>query len=213
MGGALKITGTADAPIITGALKLRRGDFNLLSRRLEFSEGTVTFSGGEKIDPILNFVANTKLPEADVTVTVTGSAAKPVIALTSSPTLPQDEILARLLFGKASGALSPFEAVQLAQAMAELTGVESGPGVLDKLRKSLGLDRLDVEAGEGATTAPSLSAGRYVSRGVFVGAKQGTTPGSSAATVEIELTPNVKIETDVGADSSGKAGINLEWNY
>jgi len=215
MGGALKISSTADAPIITGALKLRRGDFDLLSRRLDFSKGTVTFSGGQKIDPVLDFAATTKLPEADVTVTITGPASRPAIALSSSPALPQDEIMARLLFGKASGALSPFEAVQLAQAMAQLTGVGGGgPGVLDKIRKGLGLDRLDLEAGEGsATSAPSLSAGRYVSRGVFVGAKQGATPGSSAATVEIELTPNVKIETDVGADSSGKAGINLEWNY
>jgi translocation and assembly module TamB len=213
MGGALKITGTADAPIVTGALKMRRGDFDLLSRRLEFDKGTVTFSGGDRIDPVLDFAATTKLPEADVTVTVTGPATKPAIALTSSPALPQDEILARLLFGKASGALSPFEAVQLAQAMAELTGVGGGAGVLDKVRKSLGLDRLDVGAGEGDSAAPSLSAGRYVTRGVFVGAKQGATPGSSAATVEIEVTPNIKVETDVGADSSGKAGINLEWNY
>jgi translocation and assembly module TamB len=213
MGGALKITGTADAPVVTGALKMRRGDFDLLSRRLEFDKGIVTFSGGDRIDPVLDFAATTKLPEADVTVTVTGAATKPAIGLTSSPALPQDEILARLLFGKASGALSPFEAVQLAQAMAELTGVGGGAGVLDKLRKSLGLDRLDVESGEGDSSAPSLSAGRYVTRGVFVGAKQGATPGSSAATVEIEITPNIKVETDVGADSSGKAGVNLEWNY
>jgi translocation and assembly module TamB len=215
MGGALKITGTADAPIVTGALKLRRGDFDLLARRLDFNKGIVTFSGGDRVDPILDFAATTKLPEADVTVTITGPASRPVIALSSSPNLPQDEIMARLLFGKASGALSPFEAVQLAQAMAQLTGVGGGgPGVLDKVRKGLGLDRLDVEAGEGsATSAPSLSAGRYVSRGVFVGAKQGATPGSSSATVEIEVTPNIKVETDVGADSSGKAGINLEWNY
>ncbi|WP_395014884.1 translocation/assembly module TamB domain-containing protein [Dongia sp.] len=215
MGGDLKITGTADLPIITGALKLRRGDFDLLSRRLDFNKGIVTFSGAERVDPVLDFAATTKLPEADVTVTVTGTASRPVIALSSSAALPQDEIMARLLFGKASGALSPFEAVQLAQAMAQLTGVGGGgPGVLDKIRKGLGLDRLDIEAGEGsATSAPSLSAGRYVSRGVFVGAKQGATPGSSSATVEIELTPNVKVETDVGADSSGKAGINLEWNY
>jgi translocation and assembly module TamB len=214
MGGALKITGTADAPIVTGALKLRRGTFNLLSRRLDFSKGIVTFSGGDRIDPVLDFAATSKLPEADVTVTITGSAAKPTIALTSSPELPQDEIMAQLLFGKSSGSLSPFEAVQLAQAMAQLTGIGGGgPGVLDKLRKGLGLDRLDIEAGEGGTTsAPSLSAGRYVSRGVFVGAKQGATPGSSAATVEIEITPNVKVETDVGADSN-KAGVNLEWNY
>jgi hypothetical protein len=31
--------------------------------------------------------------------------------------------------------------------------------------------------------------------------------------VQIELTPNLKVETDVGADANGKAGVNWEWNY
>ena len=213
LGGNLKITGTADAPVITGALNLKRGTFNLLSRRLDFSRGAVTFSGGAEVNPILDFAATTKLAKADVTATITGTASHPVIALTSNPTLPQDEILAQLLFGKDSGGLSPFEALQLAQAMAELSGVSTGPNVLDKLRKGLGLDRLDIEAGQGAQAAPSLTAGRYVTRGVFVGAKQGAKPNSSAATVEIEVTPNIKVETEAGADSGGKAGVNLEWNY
>jgi translocation and assembly module TamB len=133
--------------------------------------------------------------------------------LQSSPELPQDELLAQLLFGKASGSLSPFEAIQLAQATAELSGVSAGSGTLDKLRKSLGLDRLDVGSSDASSGGPTLSAGRYVSRRVYVGAKQGTKAGSSAATVEIELTPNVKLNTDVGADSSGKAGVTMEWNY
>ncbi len=212
LGGKLKIGGTADQPEILGDLNLRRGDFNLLSRRLQFQQGKVSFSGGRQINPLLDFTATTKLPAADVTVTVGGTAAKPSITLTSSPALPQDELLAQLLFGKASGALSPFEAVQLAQAAAEIAGVGGGAGTLDKFRKALGLDRLDVQSGEG-TSGPSLSAGRYVTRNVFIGAKQGTDVKSSAATVEIELTPNLKLETDVGADASSKAGINWEWNY
>jgi translocation and assembly module TamB len=213
LGGKLKITGTADQPVIDGALNLRRGDFNLLSRRLAFQSGKVTFSGGKKIDPILDFTATSKLQAADVTVTVGGTATKPTIGLHSSPELPQDELLAQLLFGKASGALSPFEAVQLAQAAAEITGIGGGgAGTLDKFRKGLGLDRLDIQSGEGST-GPSLSAGRYVTRNVFIGAKQGTDTKSSSATVEIELTPNLKVETDVGADANGKAGINWEWNY
>jgi translocation and assembly module TamB len=213
LGGKLKISGTADQPVILGDLNLRRGDFNLLSRRLQFQSGKVSFSGGKEINPLLDFVATTKLTAADVTVTVGGTATKPSIALTSSPALPQDELLAQLLFGKASGALSPFEAVQLAQAAAEISGVGGGAGTLDKFRSALGLDRLDIQSGEGANAGPSLSAGRYVTRNVFVGAKQGTDPKSSAATVEIELTPNLKLETDVGADANSKAGINWEWNY
>jgi len=212
LGGKLKISGTADQPVILGDLNLRRGDFNLLSRRLQFQSGKVSFSGGKEINPLLDFTATSKLTAADVTVTVGGTATKPTIALHSSPELPQDELLAQLLFGKASGALSPFEAVQLAQAAAEVSGVGGGAGTLDKFRKTLGLDRLDIQSGEGST-GPSLSAGRYVTRNVFVGAKQGTDTKSSSATVEIELTPNLKVETDVGADANGKAGINWEWNY
>jgi translocation and assembly module TamB len=213
LGGKLKISGTADQPVITGDLNLRRGDFNLLSRRLEFQSGKVTFSGGKEINPLLDFTATSKLSEADVTVTVGGTASNPTIGLNSSPQLPQDELLAQMLFGKASGALSPFEALQLAQAAAELTGVGGGASTLDTFRRTLGLDRLDIQSGEGSNTGPSLSAGRYVTRNVFVGAKQGTDAKSSAATVEIELTPNLKLETDVGADSNSKAGINWEWNY
>ncbi|MES1151008.1 MAG: translocation/assembly module TamB domain-containing protein [Dongia sp.] len=213
LGGKLKVSGTADQPVILGDLNLRRGDFNLLSRRLDFQSGKVSFSGGKEINPILDFTATSKLEAADVTVTVGGTATRPTIGLHSSPELPQDELLAQLLFGKASGALSPFGAVQLAQAAAEITGLGSGgAGTLDKFRKTLGLDRLDIQSGEGST-GPSLSAGRYVTRNVFVGAKQGTDTKSSSATVEIELTPNLKVETDVGADASGKAGVNWEWNY
>jgi translocation and assembly module TamB len=213
LGGKLTIRGTADQPIIRGDLNLRRGSFNLLSRDLEFSQGKITFSGGTKIDPELDFTATTKAEDTDITMTIGGTASAPTFTLSSTPELPQDEILARLLFGEASGNLSPFEAVQLAQAAATLAGVDSGPGMLDKFRSTLGLDRLDISSGDAANSGPSVSAGRYVSRGVFVGAKQGTTPGSTAATVEIELAPNVKAETEVGADSSGKAGINMEWNY
>jgi len=126
--------------------------------------------------------------------------------------MPDDEILARLLFSKSAGALSPFELLQLAQATASLAGVNSGPGLLEKLRAGTGLDRLSVDQGEGKT-GPSLSAGRYVSEGVYVGVSQGAQSGSSAATVEIEVTPNVKVETELGVNSDNKAGVNLEWDY
>jgi translocation and assembly module TamB len=213
LGGKLAIRGTTDQPAILGHFDLRRGTFNLLSRDLDFDHGRIVFSGGAKIDPVLDFSATSKAEDTDITVTIGGTASQPTFTLHSTPELPQDEILARLLFGKASGSLSPFEAVQLAQAAASLAGVNAGGGTLDKFRKTFGLDRLDISSGDETDSGPSLSAGRYISRGVFVGAKQGTKPGSTAATVEIELAPNVKAETEVGADSTGKAGINLEWDY
>ncbi|MBL8708619.1 MAG: translocation/assembly module TamB domain-containing protein [Rhodospirillaceae bacterium] len=211
LGGAMTVTGTADQPIVLGDIAMRRGTFDLVGRRLEFSRGQVAFDGGEKIDPLLDFVANAKAENYDVAVNVGGRASLPKITLSSTPALPEDEVLSRLLFGKASGSLTALEALQLAQAAAELAGVNTGVGMLDAIRGKAGLDRLSVDAGDG-TAGPSLSAGRYVGDGVYVGVKQGAGANSSAATVEIEVTPNVKVETELGADSS-KAGVNWEWDY
>ncbi|WP_374370901.1 translocation/assembly module TamB domain-containing protein [Dongia sp.] len=211
MEGALAVTGTADQPIVTGEVAMRRGTLDIVGRHLDFSRGKVEFDGGEKVDPILDFVAGAKAENYDIAINVGGRASFPKITLSSTPALPEDEVLSRLLFGKASGSLTAFEALQLAQAAAELAGVDTGVGMLDAVRGATGLDRLSVDSGDG-TTGPSLSAGRYVSDRVYVGVRQGAAGNSSAATVEVEVTPNVKVETELGADAS-KAGVNWEWDY
>jgi len=50
---------------------------------------------------------------------VTQKNVQPEITLTSTPSLPQDEIMARILFDKSTQQLSAFEAAQLAGAIAE----------------------------------------------------------------------------------------------
>ena len=212
LGGAIHIGGTTQTPDVDGVFKLRHGALEIVGKRLEFTEGQLTFEGGEQIDPYLDLTAETRAEDITVTAKVEGPARAPRITLSSVPDMPEDEILARLLFGKSAGALSPFELLQLAQATANLAGVNTGPGVLDKIRKSTGLDRLSLQQTDPAA-GPSLSAGRYVSDGVYVGVSQGAKSDSSAATVEIEVTPNVKVESEVGAGGTGKAGVNLEWDY
>jgi len=212
LGGAIHVGGTTGKPDIDGAFKLRRGLLDIVGKRLDFTEGQLTFEGGDQIDPILDLTAVARAQDLQVTAKVEGPARAPRITLSSVPTMPEDEILARLLFGKSAGSLSPFELLQLAQATADLAGVNTGPGVLDKIRKNTGLDRLSLEQTEGAP-GPSLSAGRYVAEDVYVGVSQGAESASSAATVEIEVTPNVKVESEIGANATGKAGVILEWDY
>jgi hypothetical protein len=60
--------------------------------------------------------------EVTARVAVTGPANQPNFVISSDPTLPQDEVLSRLLFKKTSGGLSPFQALQLAQAVAQFSG-------------------------------------------------------------------------------------------
>lgn len=219
MAGDLQVTGDPAAPSVVGGLTLRRGDFTLGGRRLVFSRGVVSLDNLDRIDPSLDFLASTTAESTTINIAITGTARAPAIAISSSPALPSDEALALLLFGKPATNLSAFELVQVAQTLAELTGREApGTGALGRLRRSLGLDQLSVGSSGGSSGASgsspvSIQAGRYVAPGVYVGAKQGAAANSSRGVVEIEVLDHTKIEGDIGADSNGRVGVKMEWDY
>lgn len=216
MGGSLQVSGSPTAPSVIGGLTVRRGDFTLGGRRLVFSRGIVSLNNVDRIDPALDFIATTTAQSTTINVAITGTAAAPAIAITSVPALPQDEALALLLFGKPASGLSAFELLQVAQTLAELTGREApGTGLLGRLRRSLGLDQLRVGTSNGgSSSAPvGIEAGRYVAPGVYVGAKQGAAGNSSRGVVEIEVLDHTKLEGDIGADSRGRVGVKMEWDY
>jgi len=125
MGGNLKVRGTTATPVVSGGFELQRGFFTLANSKLTFTNGSVTFSGmglQKKLDPSLDFTAQTKAAEITAVVHITGLADAPQIELTSTPELPQDEILARLLFGEPAAQLTALQLVQTGAALASLRG-------------------------------------------------------------------------------------------
>lgn len=212
-GGELAVKGTADRPVVAGVLRPIRGAFAFAGKTFTLQEGSVTFTGAAEIDPALDLSAEYARRDIRAVIRVGGSARKPDIKLTSVPELPRDEVLARILFNKNAGQLSPVEAVQLAESLAALTGrVRSSLGFLDVARRTLGVDVLRIgasEAGDGA----AVRAGKYVSEGVFVGVEQGTEPGSTTATVEVEVTPSITVESDVGAAAGSRVGVKWKRDY
>jgi translocation and assembly module TamB len=208
LSGDLRIRGSTSAPQIDGGFEMRRGTLSILGQRLEFSRGIVTFPG--EVTPVLDLVAETKSGDVTAFIAVTGSASSPGFALSSSPSLPQDEVMARLLFNRATGELSPGQAIQIAQALASLTG-NGGPGALDAIRRNLGVDTLDVTTDESGS--PAVAVGRYINDNISIGARQGATPESSRVTVDIDVTEHVRIQGAAGAGGESKVGIGVEWEY
>lgn len=219
VGGQFTVTGDPSAPAVLGNLTLRRGNFNLLGHRLAFTRGNVSLVSATTVDPLLDFAATTTVQGTIIEVDFTGSSRAPKIELTSTPTLPQDEAMALLLFGKPSSALSPMELLSAAQALAELTGRQPvGGGFMAKIRGGLGLDNLSINSnssgsGSNQGTTTSVEGGRYVAPGVYVGARQGASADSSRGVVEWEVFKHTKVEGDIGADSTGKVGVKMEWDY
>ena len=108
-GGAMKLGGTAAAPRTEGGLELRRGTISLAGRSLDFTEGRISFNGGSITDPALHLVASSTSGNVIATLAIDGTAHEPKITLSSVPPLPQDEVLAHLLFGSGVGKLGALE--------------------------------------------------------------------------------------------------------
>ena len=212
MGGKIHIAGTAAAPQISGGFALRRGTFDLAGKSLKFVRGEVGFAGAglqRRLDPSINFAAETTAADVTAKLGVTGFASAPKIALSSTPELPQDEVLARLLFGVSVKQLTPLQVVQIARAVNTLRGGGGGGmNPLAKAQKRLGLDRLSVSGGD-EQSGPSVEAGRYVSERVNVGVRQSTT-GTTQARVQVDLTRRLKIETTVGSGGGTLQGTTPE---
>lgn len=207
LGGELRIGGTLAAPALDGGFELRRGRLNVLTQRLDFTRGRITFAGG--IVPELDFIAESRAADVTAKILVTGPADQPSFAFTSDPQLPQDEVLSRLLFARASGSLSPFQAVQLAQAAAQFAG-GGGDDTFERLRKSLGVDNLDIQVGAGG---PTVGASRYINDNVSVGVRVGARPEDSGVSVNIDVTKRLKVQAETGADGSASVGVGAEWEY
>jgi translocation and assembly module TamB len=221
LGGELRIRGDTDSPVVGGSFDLQRGTFTLGSSQLTFSQGTVTFNGEglkRKIDPTLDFIAQSQVLDVTATVKITGLADQPKIELSSTPDLPQDEIMARLLFGESASQLTALQVVQIGAALAQLTGGGGGFNPLAKIQKTLGLDRLTVGSGPGTGTTSNqpnkdsgynVEAGRYVSSRVFVAVKESTT-GESHLAVDVDLTKHLKLHTRLGYCGTTTQGTTPE---
>ncbi len=209
LGGRVQVEGSAAAPRAIGAFNLIRGRLNILTRRLAMSQGTVTFTGS--LIPLLDFSADTSAGNITAAVVVRGPATNPTFEFTSVPALPQDEVLAILLFDRSLSKLSPLQIAQLASAIATLTGAGGGPGVLDRLRSSLGIDDLDITTDE--TGAASVGVGKYLGENIYLGVKQGAASGSSRVTIDLDITKSLKARGEVGADGKSKAGLYFEKEY
>jgi translocation and assembly module TamB len=208
LGGDLTMTGDLSAPVAHGGFQIRRGAFTLAGKRLDFARGNITFAGG--VIPQLDFAAQSTASDVTAQILISGPANEPQFAFTSVPELPQDEVLSRLLFSSTSGSLTPIQSLQLAQTVAEFSGV-GGPGALERMRRSLGVDSLDVQVG--ADGRPSVGASRYIMKNVNVGVRTGAKPQDNAVTLGVDVWKNVRVQGETASDGSASVGAGVQYEY
>ena len=207
LGGGLRIQGASNDIQPIGEFNMRRGRLAILGQRIDFETGSLRLIGD--LDPQLLFVARTVSDDVTAIVTVEGRASDPSITFSSEPELPEDEVLSRILFNRATADLSTFQLAQLAAAAAELAG-GGGPGILSQLRGATGLDDLDIVTEADGSTA--VRAGKYISDEVYVDVQTGS-DGLSRAQVNLDVNDKVTIRGSVASDGNTIFGLFYERDY
>ena len=183
----LRVRGDTNTPQIFGTAELLRGTYDFAGKRFDLTRGRIRFNGETPIDPQLDIVATGDANDISATISIGGSAQRPQISFASTPALPEEELLSRILFGSSISQISAPEAVQLASALAALRG-GGGLDPINKLRGAIGLDRLRVLSADptiGRGTA--LAVGKYLGRKFYVELVSDG-HGYNATSIEFRLT-------------------------
>ena len=208
LGGQLRVTGSTNNIIPIGRFDLVRGRLSILGQRFDLDEGFAQLQGD--FVPFLRLVATTESANGTVvSIILEGPADELDVRFESAPELPQDEVLAQLLFGRDLSSISPLQAVQLASAVATLAGSGNG-GVINNLREGLDLDDLDFVTEEDGTAA--VRAGKYISERVYTDVTVGA-DGTSEINLNIDIDRNFTARGSVASDGETSVGIFFERDY
>ena len=213
-GGKVKVSGSLSNPLLDGAMNLKRGTYQEFGKRFEIKRANLRFSGTVPPSPFLDILAQTDAGDIKAQISLSGSVSAPKIKMSSIPALPEDEVLAKVLFGKDISKISPYQAIELAQTMRRFASGGGGGAVFDpvgNVMQATGVDDLNVEMDEEG--GASVGAGKYLSDNVYLEVKGGSAKNSAQARIEIEVTPNITVESEIGQDAQGGAGVFWKKDY
>ena len=159
--------------------------------------------------PRLLLIATTDVEDTSVSVTVSGPADNPDIAFTSNPELPEEEVLARLIFGRGLENLSALQAARLALAVRTLAG-RGGEGIVSKLRASTGLADLDVTTTEDGSAA--VRAGAYLNENLYTDVTVDSA-GETQLNLNLDVSKSVTVKGGVSSEGDTSIGIFFERDY
>jgi translocation and assembly module TamB len=203
------VGGTTADPRLSGVARVVRGDYDFAGKRFEFDETSVVYLATHARDIRLDLTATRDDPTLTAVVRIRGTAAKPELTFTSTPSLPSDEVLSQVLFGASASQLSPIEAAQLASAVSALAS-GGGLDVLGNLRAFAGLDRLTFGGAE--ASGLTVSGGKYISDNVYLELTGGGREGPTAQ-VEWRVRRQLSIISRIGGQAGARLAVRWRRDY
>ncbi|WP_432823009.1 translocation/assembly module TamB domain-containing protein [Trichloromonas sp.] len=212
LGGEVELQATAlDEVTAQGKIYVVEGAYSAYGLGLNIERGNVFFAGGPVDRPTLDILALRKAGEVKAGVQVTGTPRHPVAKLYSEPMMPDTDILAYIVLGRPLGSDSGQSALLMTAAGALLSKGESAV-LQDRLKRRLGLDVLEVQAGNGDVTSSVVTIGKYLSPKLYVSLGHALFTSTNEFRMRYTLTDRWELESNVGLESGADLYYRIEFD-
>jgi translocation and assembly module TamB len=210
--GSMHVAKALDQPfVLDGSIETVRGFASFYGKKFVLQEGMVTFTGEEEINPFLDVTVTHTVSDYTVSVYVGGKARQPKLTLTSTPELPQEEIVSLLVTGKTTDRLSSAERSALPGQAGQIVGGVAVDELGKVLGNPLGLDTVEIEAGEKLGTG-RIGVGRYVTQDLFLSYEYEREVGKQGGNkVGVEYSINRQLKLKGSSSDTGEAALDILW--
>lgn len=200
LDGQLQVQQERDRPLLTnGDISIREGSYEIYAQRLDVSNGKLIFFGNPT-NPALDIRAYRTAGEIQAGLQINGTLRNMNSRLFSTPSLPENEILAILITGKSLQDINNQEQTNLVGAVASL-GINRGQGFANAIGSELGLDSVQINSQVNLEQS-TLGLGKYLTPDLFMQYEIGLFEKESVLSLDYILNDRLRLEVQSGISQS-----------
>jgi translocation and assembly module TamB len=197
ISGDLELRKNEDFFELFGSVDVVRGQYDLLGKTFIIDEGTISFQGGEELQPRIDITAsysfrNPDRAEQELTVQVSGTAEEPAVNFNlDGASVSEGDALSYILFGRSMDELS-IDQQQNVEGAGSLAGTAAAAilssQITDLLGEKLDVDYIEIKS-NGDFDNATVVVGKYITNDLFVSYEQrfGETREKEMAKYEVKL--------------------------
>ena len=193
-----------------GRIEIKEGAYSAYGIGLKVERGNILFAGGPVDRPTLDILALRNAGEVKAGVRVTGTPRQPLVKLYSDPLMPDTDILSYMVLGRPLGAAGGDTDLLMTAAGVLLSQGESVV-LQDRLKRRLGIDVLEVQAGSGDVSSSVVTIGKYLSPRLYISLGHSLFTSTNEFRMRYRLFERWELESSVGVESGADLYYLIEF--
>ncbi len=209
-GGVELSVSEAGKAVASGEIAVAQGSYSGYGLRLPIERGRVLFAASPLDRPSLDILALKTIGDVKAGVKVTGTLRYPVITLYSEPALSDTDILSYIVLGRPLDAENADADVLMLAAGALLSRGES-TALQESLQRRLGIDVIQVDAGQGDVTSSVVTIGKYLQPDLYVSLGYSVFNQTNEIRLRYNLGKRWELQSNMGTESGADIYYRIDF--